>query len=65
MGSKLTLETSAPVDAAVIFQEPVDGLLNGFEGRGGSGIIQVDIGLVAAIQEGDLGIQADEEGAEG
>ena len=60
MGRKLALKTCAAVHAAVIRQEIIDRPLDGFQRRGGCGVIEIDIRPLPAPQQGDLDIVSDE-----
>jgi hypothetical protein len=61
MRGKLALEACAAMDTAVINQKVVHCLLDGFHGRRRSRVIEVYITTTAAINQGDEGIQTDEQ----
>ena len=62
MGGELRFIAGAAVYAAVVFKEFIHHLLDLFEGWGGSGIVEINIGGFIPIEERDLDIQAEVQG---
>ena len=60
VSGELALEAGTAVDAAVVGQETIDRLLDGFQGRGGGGVVEVDVGAQTAVEHGHHLIDADD-----